>query len=113
MAESCTIAMPTGTTPDPTTGADVTTYGDPLYGPTVTPHYGACKVQDRDLQATEAESASSTADALTKELHLPADAPTIDHGAHVLMADGRTFRVLAGHRKTWQTAQRIPVEVVS
>lgn len=106
MTDTCTVAYPTGTTADPTTGADVTTYGDAVYS-------GRCKVQDRDLQSSEPESASSTADVYVKELHLPVSAPTIAHGAHVLMSDGRVFRVLAGHRKTWQTAQRLPVEVVS
>ena len=106
MTESCTIAYPTGTEPDPLTGEDVTTYGDPVYE-------GRCKVQDRELQARESESASSTSDTLGKEIHLPVDAPTINHGAVVTMGDGRTFRVLASHRKTWQTAQRLPVEVTS
>ena len=105
MVDACVIAYPTGTTAGPG-GEDVTTYGDPVYE-------GRCKVQDRDLQAREAESASSTSDTLGKEIHLPVDAPTINHGAVVTMADGRTFRVLAGDRKTWQTAQRLPVEVTS
>ena len=106
MVESCTIAYPTGTEPDPLTGEDVTTYSDPVYE-------GKCKVQDRELQARESESASSTTDAVSKRIDIPVDAPTIAHGAVVTMGDGRVFRVLAGHRKTWQTAQRLPVEVVS
>ena len=106
MVDACTIAYPTGTEPDPLTGEDVTTYGDPVYA-------GPCKLQDADLQAGEGESASSTADTVKKRIDIPVDAPTINHGAVVTMADGRTFRVLAGHRKTWQTAQRLPVEVVS
>ena len=105
MTESCTIAYPTGTTAGPG-GEDVSTYGDPVYS-------GKCKVQDRQLQPSESESASSTTDTLGKEVHIPASAPTIRHGAVVTMTDGRTFRVLASHRKTWQTAQRLPVEVVS
>ena len=106
MTESCTIAYPTGTEPDPLTGEDVTTYGDPVYS-------GKCKVQDREMYARESESASSTSDTLTKEVHIPASAPTITHGAVVTMSDGRIFRVLSAHRKTWQTAQRLPVEVTS
>lgn len=106
MTESCSIAYPLDTQPDPATGEDVTTYGDPVYA-------GKCKVQDRELQPIEEESASSTTDTITKRVDIPVSAPTIAHGAVVTMSDGRVFRVLAAHRKTYQTAQRLPVEVVS
>ena len=106
MTESCTIAYPLGVEPDPGTGEDVTTYGPTVYA-------GKCKVADRDLQPDEAESASSTTDRLNKRVDIPASAPTITHGAVVTMSDGRIFRVLSAHRKTHQTAQRLPVEVVA
>lgn len=106
MTESCSIAYPLDTQPDPATGEDVTTFGDPVYA-------GKCKVQDRELQPIEEESASSTTDTISKRVDIPVSAPTIAHGAVVTLSDGRVFRVLAAHRKTYQTAQRLPVEVVS
>lgn len=108
MSETCTIKRDPTTVPDSTTGADVTVY-------TTTVYTGVCKVQDRDLSPRSAESGSSTADVLAKQLHVPASAGPFAAGDVVFMGEDAepSWRVLADHEKSWQSARRLPVERVS
>lgn len=106
MVDTCVIKRPTGTASG-SLGEDVTTYADPAV------YSGPCKVQDRDISPTDAESGSRTADVLRSELHLPVSAGPFAAGDVVFMDDEPVWRVLAPHVKTWQTAQRLPVERVS
>lgn len=106
MVDTCVVKRPTGVTSG-ALGEDVTTYATPYV------YDGPCKIQDRDLSPREAESGSSTADVLRSELHVPVSAGPFLTGDVVFIDDEATWRVLAPHRKTWQTAQRLPVERVS
>lgn len=109
MRDTCTIQLVVSRDVDDATGDMVVTYGAPIYGPDVEPHRGKCKVQDGGRQAQGSTAADADRDALDLRVDIPADAPGVPEGAVVQMADGRRFRVLAPHRKTWQTAQRLPV----
>lgn len=107
MVDTCTVKRGPSTTSD-ASGADVTVYAETVYS-------GKCKVQDRDLSPRDAESGSSTADVLNVSIHVPVSAGPFEAGDVVFMGDDTvpSWRVLAGHEKTWQTARRLPVERVS
>lgn len=107
MVDSCVVKRDPTVTSGPL-GEDVTVYGSTVYT-------GRCKVQDRDLSPGAQESGSSTADVVRSELHVPVSAGPFAAGDVVFMgADTEpSWRVLAPHGKTWQTAQRLPVERVS
>lgn len=106
MVDTCTVRRPAGVTSGPL-GEDVVAYedGDVYTGP--------CKFQDRDLSPRDAEVGSSTADILVKEMHVPVSAGPFKSGDVVFVGGVVAWRVLAPHEKTWQTAQRLPVERVS
>lgn len=110
MVDTCRIRRVLSSEPDPTTGVDV-----PTYGPTV--YVGPCKVQQSRSQPRDVESGSSTAVLTLLEVHIPASAATVHAGDFIELMDGatptRSFRADSAFRKTWQTAQRIPVTEVS
>jgi hypothetical protein len=101
MVTACTVARPTGVTSDPETGMDVET-SEPVFD-------GLCKVQSSDNQARAVETALGTVTVQQLEVHLPVRAGPFRKG-DVVNVPGRRFRVLAVPTKTWQTAQRLPVE---
>lgn len=107
MVDVCTVKRGATVGAGPV-GEDVVTYAETVY-------VGPCKVQDRDLSPRGAESGSSTADVLTSSVHVPVSAGPFLPGDVVFMgADvAPSWRVLAGHEKSWQTARRLPVERVS
>lgn len=107
MVESCTVKRGATVTPGPK-GEDVVGYAETVYE-------GRCKVQDRDLSPQEEESGSSTVDVLKSTLHFPVSAGPFRSGDVVFMGsdEAPSWRILAGHDKTWQTARRCPVERVS
>lgn len=111
MRDRCHIKRITGVTPDPVTGADVETYADV--------YTGICKVQDSGgLAVQDEELPGSTAILLRPQVHIPVDAGPVKVGDVVDIIDDadlvlRTFRVAGLHKKTWQTAQRLPVEELS
>jgi len=105
MTEPCTIRRPIGNDTDPLTGESVPAYRTPdVYA-------GPCKVQDAGNQAREVESGSSTATLTSLEVHIPVSAEAVAAGDFIEVG-GRKFRADRPHRKTWQTAQRIPVTEV-
>lgn len=105
MRDACMIREVVGESVDPDTGAVAVVYGATLYE-------GRCKVQDRGVPASQ-DAASADRDALGMRIDLPVGPPWIPAGAVATVLDTRRFRVLAPHRKTYQTAQRLPVEEVT
>lgn len=108
MTETCRVRRPTGTTSGPK-GEDVQTYAaQDVYA-------GKCRVQDRDVSPAGAESGSSTADVLKSQVHVPVSQGPFMSGDVVFMngSTAPTWRILAPHVKTDQTAERLPVERVS
>lgn len=108
MTQRCRIRRPTGDATDPDTGAVTNTYRDPDV------YLGKCKLQDSGAQARDVESGSSTVTITPLEVHIPVSAESVAVGDYIelLAADDavlRAFRAERPHRKTWQTAQRVPV----
>lgn len=111
MAARCRIRRPLTEATDPTTGAVTNTYRDPDV------YLGKCKIQDSGSQARAVESGPSTVTITPVEVHIPVSAESAAVGDYVEILDDadavlRAFRAERPHRKTWQTAQRIPVTEV-
>lgn len=111
MADRCRIRRPEDEDTDPDSGEVTNVYRDPDV------YLGKCKVQDSGAQARDVESGSSTATITPLEVHIPVSAESVAVGDFIeLLGDEdavvRVFRAERPHRKTWQTAQRIPVTEV-
>lgn len=105
MTSTCVVRPVVGVEPD-AIGQDVVTYGAVVYS-------GCCKVQDLS-PSREVESGSATVTVVSREVHVPVGAGPFEAGM-VVFVDGESspsWRILAPHTKTWQTAQRLPVERV-
>ena len=111
MVTPCRVGRPSTTSADPETGADVHIAGDPVFA-------GGCKIQTRQTQPRDAESGQGTVSLQSLEVHLPVDSGPYRVGDVVDILDRpdspaavvvRQFRIEGTHRKTWQTAQRLPV----
>jgi len=109
MRDTCTISRVTGTTLDVDGGEipDRTV----IYGPQVEPHKGRCKVQANQLTDMSPEAGGATVTVLRYRVDIPVAAGPIQIG-DLIVTSGRHFRVTGLHDKTWQTAQRLPVEEV-
>lgn len=109
MITPCRIDRIIGVIVDPETGMDVPEYADPP------PYVGNCKVQDRDVQVSIEEIPGGTVPVQRLEVHVPATAGPFEVDDVVQILDGttviRSLRVIGVHIKTFQTAQRLPVEV--
>lgn len=102
---------------DPVTGLDTPVYGDPpVYEGDGNP---GCKIQDRDLQVTPEQIPGGSVPVFRLEAQFPVAAGPFQVGdvVQTFAADDtayatpvHVFRVSGLHRKTWQTAQRLPVE---
>lgn len=115
MTTPCRVNRPGTVTADPVTGADVPTDGAPVFdGSSGDP---GCKVQDRQASVRGVESAEATVTTQGLEVHLPVSSGPYRVGDVVSILSGSTvvrrLRMVGTHLKTWQTAQRIPVEEVS
>ena len=111
MITACRVLHPTGVTVDPETGLDTPTYADdPVYE-------GGCKIQERDLEVNPASIPGGVVPTSRWEVHVPVAAGPFTVGDVVQILDGSTvvreLRVSGLHRKSWQTAQRLPVEEVT
>lgn len=102
MVETCVIRR-ASTTTNGTTGALVRTYTIVYSGP--------CEVSDDGPGASRVESAAAPATVSRLVVKVPASTPGVRPGDEVVV-DSRTFRVADSHVKTWQSAQRLPVEEV-
>lgn len=113
MTDTCRITLPGEPATDPDTGAETTPDGTVVYA-------GICKQQDGTTKPHAVDVNDTTVTTLTPEVHIPAGAAKVPTGCSVEIITsaerpasiGRRFRVLAPHLKTWQTAQRLPVEEV-
>ena len=107
MNRSCVIREVTGVTADPVTGADVVTYGEPIYE-------GKCRLRRNDAAAFDHEVGGATVVASRQTLHIPFDTPRVPPGAVVFFEDDvpayRTTDVADGDDTT---ARRYMVEVVT
>lgn len=107
MKDACMIREVVGESVDPNTGAVTVTYGATLYE-------GRCKVQDAGAgRDSNADAADADRNLARSRLDVPVGPPWIPAGAVADLPGGRRLRVLAPHRKTYQTAQRLPVEEVT
>jgi hypothetical protein len=110
MVTPCEVVRPLGVTPDPGTGADVAA--------AELVHLGRCKVQDAETQPRSSESGLSTVTVQQLQVHLPVGTGPYQRGDVVHVVDQlaepravlRRLRVESVPTKTWQTAQRLPVE---
>lgn len=109
MLDSCVIDRPGEPTTDP----------DGVVTPSYTPVYeGKCKVQLTASQAASPESAGAVFNAQRSRLDLPVGVGPIMPGDRVRIVTamsnpalvGNTYRVTELFEKSWQTAQRIPIE---
>lgn len=117
MRTRCRVLRIVSVEPDPDTGQDVVTYADPpVYEGDGNP---GCKIQDRDLQVTPEQIPGGSVPVFRLEVQFPVAAGPFQVGdvVQTFAADDtayatpvHVFRVSGLHRKTWQTAQRIPVE---
>ena len=112
MDDECVIKILIRHDVDLTTGASVPVYGPRIYPSDETLDWGRCKAQDGARSPRESAEGDADRDAFPLRVDVPMGPPWIPEGAVVTMSDGRRFRVLAPHRKTHQTAQRLPVEQV-
>lgn len=108
MTARCRIRRPTGEATDPDSGEVTNTYRDPDV------YLGKCKLQDSGAQARDVESGASTVTITPLEVHIPVSAESVAVGDLIETLEDedtvlRTFRAEQPHRKTWQTAQRLPV----
>lgn len=107
MVTPCRVRRILSVTPDPITGADVITYAEP------DPYEGVCKVQDKDLVPSPEQIPGATIPTFRLEVHVPVGAGPFEVGDIVEVLDGetvtRSLRIAGLHRKSWQTAQRLPV----
>lgn len=112
MVDTCEIKRPTGYTTDPDTAQDVETY-EPVYS-------GKCKIQTKITRVQEAQAGEHTFTTQRSEIHLPMtagpvklnDVVTITASAISPMSVGAVYRIMGMQPKTFQTAQRIPIEEV-
>lgn len=102
MVETCTIRRATVTT-NGATGAAVRSY--------TTVYSGPCEVSDDGPGANRVESAAAPATVGRRVVKVPGATAGVLPGDEVTVGS-RTFRVADLHVKTWQSAQRIPVEEV-
>lgn len=106
MRRTCTVRVVTGVAADPTTGADVTTYGPPIYE-------GACRLRDRAFGSTDIHIGSAPMTQSRLELHIPWDSPPLPPGAVVTFTDATpAYRVRDTADGDDVTARRYPLEVM-
>lgn len=102
MADTCVIRRDAMTT-NPTTGAAVHSY--------TTVYSGPCELQESGSQGSRGESAEAPVMVGRRIVKVPAATVGVNVGDEVTIGT-RTFRVADTHGKTWQSAQRIPVDEV-
>lgn len=110
MLDSCIIDRPGEPVTDPETGAVTPSY-TPVYE-------GKCKVQLGASQAASPEAGGAVFNVQRSRLDLPIGVGPIETGDRVRITAARfnpaladnVYRVTELFEKTWQTAQRIPVE---
>lgn len=110
MVDTCIIDRPGGAVTDPETGAVTPSY-TPVY-------IGRCKIQQTMAQASSPEAGGAVFNVQTSRVDLPVGVGPVETGDRVRLPvatsnpalAGNTYRVRELFEKSWQTAQRIPVE---
>ncbi len=110
MRDTATITRVTGTTTD-TDGREIPETTE-VYGPTIEPHKGKCKLEANTLVDTSPTVGGATVTIQRYRVDIPVGAGPVQVG-DLVECRGRQFRVTGLHEKTWQTAQRLPVEEVT
>lgn len=121
MLDRCEIrAKPTFGDLDPDTGTRPEVPGSLIYGPTIAPHFGRCKVQTFEAHEATPQSGQHTYSVQRYSVHVPADVevPT-DYRVTITASQldehlvGREYRVAAHLHKTMATANRMQVDEVT
>jgi hypothetical protein len=121
MVDRCEIRAPsTFGEMDPDTGIRPAVPGALVYGPTVAPLYGRCKVNTFEPHESTPESGDHVYTVQRNTVHIPATV-TIPVGYMVTVSAsqldpnlvGRVFRVAAILHKSMATANRLQVEEVT
>lgn len=103
MRDTCIISRVTGTTLD----------GDGREVPArATIYSGRCKVQANQLVDTSPEAGGASVTVQRYRVDIPVGTGPVKVG-DLIVTRGRQFRVTGLHDKSWQTAQRLPVEEVT
>lgn len=110
MVDTCIIDRPGEPATDPETGAVTPSY-TPVY-------IGRCKIQQTMAQASSPEAGGAVFNVQTSRVDLPVGVGPVETGDRVRLPvatsnpalAGNTYRVRELFEKSWQTAQRIPVE---
>lgn len=110
MTDTCTISRITGTTQD-ADGREIPAR-TVIYGPSIEPHKGRCKVQANQLTDMSPEVGGATVTVQRYRVDVPVSVGPVEVG-DLIVTRGWKFRVTGLHDKTWQTAQRLPVEEVT
>lgn len=110
MVDTCIIDRPGEPVTDPETGAVMPSHS--------VVYEGKCKVQQTLAQSSSKEAGSAVFNVQTSRVDLPVGVGPVKTGDRVLMVAvrfdpalaGSLFRVKELFKKSWPTAQRIPVE---
>ena len=121
MWETATVRRPGTDIPDDSIYDTPEFLPEPVYGPTIQPHEGKCRIKAVTLQPRDEDSAGSTVTVEALEFHVPESAPALLPGDVVFMAAdtytprlrGLTYRITASHAATDTTAQRVPITLMS
>ena len=117
MQTTAIVERITGLTTDPLTGA-VVEQAEIVYGPTIEPHRGRCRVKAGGTKPADADVAGGTVQTSTDELHFPASATGMARGLRATIVAsvnqprliGNQYRITSPHDAEFQTAQRCPIE---
>lgn len=121
MQDDCVITRPSGTKSiDPSTGLPVSDPPATVYGGTGDHGKDKCKVQSRAREVSNRGAGVHVYDVQQLDLHIPVAATgvRVDDIAEITASAsdpaqvGRKFKVTGVSRKTFATAQRLPVEEV-
>lgn len=117
MSDRCVVKMPTGSTVDQSTGADVPTY-TPVHGTTSAP--ARCKVQTFEAFEETPTAGEHEFTVQRYSVHFPVGSfvPAVGQVVEIVSAaldpnlTGREFRVVALLHKTAATAYRLAVKEI-
>lgn len=122
MVDTCAITRPTGPPGpvDPVTGLRTPAPTTTVYGPSIDPDQGRCKVQTYEPYETDRESGDHVWTQQRYNLHVPIGAPVVEVGDTVEIVTsrfnpslvGRVYRVAGEHAKSMATARRLLIDEV-
>lgn len=123
MLDQCQVTRPTGAPGaiDPVTGDRAPAPTTTVYGPTLQPHQGRCKVQTYEPHEAARKSGEHVYIEQRYHLHLPVGTPqirvgdtvTVTAATHDPLLVGKIFRVAGTHHKSLATAQRLLLDEIT